>query len=413
MSRHYRKSLLVAAACTSLTACATIMNGSNQRVLIESTPSGAPVRIDGVSAGVTPLRTNVARKSSHHVSIGADSGARTSYILTRHASAWLVADLAIFYPLIVVDIVTGGAFVLKPRAFRAQLPATLAVAAIAEPIATTAAADSARAPVDPPAVVAPKPPPTWLGLSAGHRLRFAKPGESQLAEATLDSVAGDRLYWRPASDRAYGASQQVLPLSDVSHLQVRRPAERSAAGASMVRHGSQLAWVVPMVAFASIGSQARGFKAGAIASAAVIPVAFILGAGGAENGWAPIEAQRSGSPLLVDDRVRVRSVGSGDVVSGRLVDMDAKHLVIRAGADTFRVMRSNVQSVARAEGFNMLGRATYGAAVGVMMGFLNLSTCACRVSQADMYTVPLSNALVGLLAAPALAPRRWRSVTSW
>ena len=93
--------------------------------------------------------------------------------------------------------------------------------------------------------------------------------------------------------------------------------------------------------------------------------------------------------------------------------MDASHLVVRAGSDTLRVLRTNVWSVERAEGFDWRARAMYGVAVGAIIGFLNTSACACQRSQSEMYVIPLSSALAGLLAAPALAPRRWRNVTSW
>ena len=116
---------------------------------------------------------------------------------------------------------------------------------------------------------------------------------------------------------------------------------------------------------------------------------------------------------MVDDRLRVRQAGSGGVVSGKLVDMDATHLYLRDGPETLRVPRANVVSVDRAQGYDWKASALQGAAIGAMLGFLNVSTCRCNPSRDDTFIVPLSSALVGLLAAPALAPRRWRSVSSW
>jgi uncharacterized protein YceK len=60
--------LLRTTACTLLgstlllTGCASIVNGSKQKVKISSTPGGAAVRIDGASTGVTPTVADLSRK---------------------------------------------------------------------------------------------------------------------------------------------------------------------------------------------------------------------------------------------------------------------------------------------------------------------------------------------------------------
>lgn len=409
MSSAGPKAFLAAMACVSQAACATLANGTRQRVLIESTPPGLPVVVDDVNVGVTPVKPNLSRRRSHFVTVGASGGPQMSYSLTTRPSAWLIADL-VFWPTIAFDLMTGAGMALKPGSVHALVPSTLAASpSPAVPVTVASGADSA-------AIVAPAhvaPPATYLGMSPGHRLRVLEAGQPQPTYVLLDSITDERLFWRPAAGNVGGMPSGSVPLSDLRSVQVRRAPDRTGTGASFVHYGSQLAWTIPMLAFARVGAQDRGFKAAAIASAAVIPIAFVVGAGHAENRWAPLEAVRSVSPLHVDDRIRVRQVGSSDIVSGRLVDIEARHLVVRAGADTFRVLRSNVQTVERAEGFDWRGRAMYGAAAGVMLGVLNSSGCACPRPQADMYLVPLSGALVGLLAAPALAPRRWRPVASW
>ena len=397
--------VLAAAACAGLTGCATLVHGSHQRVLIQSAPSGAPVSIDGKNAGVTPMVAKVTRRSSHTVLVGPAGGPQVRHSLTSRPSAWLLPDL-MFWPLLVVDFASGGAFVLTPSEVFAMLPAATVVAAAPGAVPADTAATA-------PVVVRPPPPASYLGMPVGQRLRFIAPGERVMSEGTLWLSSKDSgQSWQPTAERIFQAPHSIS-LSDTRMLQVHRQPHYRSAGATAVHYGSQLAWVVPMLAFATIGSQERGFRAGAIASAAVIPIAFLGGALYAESRWAPIGAQESGSPLLVDDRLRIKRSDSDRIVSGRLVDMDASHLVVRAGSDTLRVLRTNVWSVERAEGFDWRARAMYGVAVGAIIGFLNTSACACQRSQSEMYVIPLSSALAGLLAAPALAPRRWRNVTSW
>ena len=46
-----------------LTGCATVINGSTQKVKISSQPAGAGVKIDGAGAGVTPTVADLSRKT--------------------------------------------------------------------------------------------------------------------------------------------------------------------------------------------------------------------------------------------------------------------------------------------------------------------------------------------------------------
>lgn len=46
-----------------LASCATIIDGSKQKVVITSDPSGASIYVDGAPKGVTPMQTKIPRKS--------------------------------------------------------------------------------------------------------------------------------------------------------------------------------------------------------------------------------------------------------------------------------------------------------------------------------------------------------------
>lgn len=48
----------------SITGCATIMDGSTQDILVDSSPQGARVEVNGASKGVTPASVTMLRKTS-------------------------------------------------------------------------------------------------------------------------------------------------------------------------------------------------------------------------------------------------------------------------------------------------------------------------------------------------------------
>jgi hypothetical protein len=49
--------------------CATVTKGPNQRVEINSTPTGATVKINGEEAGTTPMTAKLSRKRAHLVEL--------------------------------------------------------------------------------------------------------------------------------------------------------------------------------------------------------------------------------------------------------------------------------------------------------------------------------------------------------
>jgi hypothetical protein len=48
-----------------ISSCATIINGKTQTIDVTSKPSGAVVEVDGLPAGVTPLKLKVPRNKDH------------------------------------------------------------------------------------------------------------------------------------------------------------------------------------------------------------------------------------------------------------------------------------------------------------------------------------------------------------
>jgi hypothetical protein len=117
------KRIALTCAAVTLTACASIMHGSNQDIGISSSPTGAKVTVDNQATGVTPYVAKLSRKDTHIVHIVADGYAPADLTLTRSVSGWVWGNI-VFGGVIglAVDAISGGLYNLTP----AQLTATLA-----------------------------------------------------------------------------------------------------------------------------------------------------------------------------------------------------------------------------------------------------------------------------------------------
>jgi hypothetical protein len=96
--------------------CATIMaGGGEQTVRINSTPTGAAVKIDGHEYGVTPTMAKLSRKETHLVQLQLAGYAPAETKLEKGLNGWVFGNI-IFGGLfgLVVDVVSGSANELKP-----------------------------------------------------------------------------------------------------------------------------------------------------------------------------------------------------------------------------------------------------------------------------------------------------------
>ena len=96
--------------------CGTIINGSNQDVAFNSSPTGARVTVDGLQMGTTPTVIGLSRKDSHTVEFSLDGYENQSMIINRSVSGWVWGNL-VFGGLVglVVDLSTGGMYKLTPE----------------------------------------------------------------------------------------------------------------------------------------------------------------------------------------------------------------------------------------------------------------------------------------------------------
>ncbi len=120
--------LAAASSLVLATGCATIMQGSTQRVSIGSTPAGASITVDGQPMGTTPAMVRLKRKDSHVLRLDLEGYAPFEMPLQRKASGWIAGNI-IFGGLIgiVIDASTGSMYRLSPGTVDATLATRTAV----------------------------------------------------------------------------------------------------------------------------------------------------------------------------------------------------------------------------------------------------------------------------------------------
>lgn len=105
-----------------LSSCASIINGSNQTVMIASTPPGAQVSINGTDSGVTPMKAELSRKSSHRVELNLRGHRPYEAVLEPNFNCGPIGNVLVGGVIgMAVDGSTGAGNTLKPEAIDAKL----------------------------------------------------------------------------------------------------------------------------------------------------------------------------------------------------------------------------------------------------------------------------------------------------
>jgi len=133
MNRSKITVLLSVAVAVALAtaACASIMHGTGQALSITSAPAGATVSVDDQVVGVTPVSTKLSRNDPHIINVKLDGYQPFQLRTTRHMDGWLLGNIVFGGPLgLVIDVVDGAAYKLKPSDIAAQLARTNANARV-------------------------------------------------------------------------------------------------------------------------------------------------------------------------------------------------------------------------------------------------------------------------------------------
>jgi hypothetical protein len=122
------RTIVTAVSLASTTACATIMQGSQQPVAVSSTPAGAAITVDGKAMGTTPATLLLARKESHVVSLLLDGYLPYNMTLEKKTSGWVWGNIVFGGVVgVVVDASTGAMYRLTPGNVDANMDTHTAV----------------------------------------------------------------------------------------------------------------------------------------------------------------------------------------------------------------------------------------------------------------------------------------------
>ncbi|MEI6848010.1 MAG: PEGA domain-containing protein [Chlorobiaceae bacterium] len=114
--------LLLATLGITFSGCATIIDGTSQKVSFSSNPSKADVTIDGKTIGKTPLTEDLSKKENHTVKINLNGYHPYEITLTKKVNSWVWGNL-VFGGIVglAVDAISGGLYELTPSQVNADL----------------------------------------------------------------------------------------------------------------------------------------------------------------------------------------------------------------------------------------------------------------------------------------------------
>lgn len=102
--------------------CATVINGSHQRVPLTSSPPNATVLVDGVEAGTTPITVKLRRRKPHIIEFKKEGFQTVEKSVVRTHSGWIWGNILIGGLVgLLVDLIAGSHYSLQPASIDAEL----------------------------------------------------------------------------------------------------------------------------------------------------------------------------------------------------------------------------------------------------------------------------------------------------
>ncbi|MDB6173099.1 MAG: hypothetical protein JWL59_2410 [Chthoniobacteraceae bacterium] len=110
------------AAIAFLSACASVVSGTQKSLRVLSEPSGALVKLDGETRAITPAILHPSTRSDHDITVELAGYAPYHVRLTRRLSAWEVGNVATgIVPGIAFDAATGAIYKFQTDVINAKL----------------------------------------------------------------------------------------------------------------------------------------------------------------------------------------------------------------------------------------------------------------------------------------------------
>lgn len=109
----------------SASGCATIINGTSQKILVSSEPPGAAISVDGKYTCVTPARVRFERRQDHTLVFTKDGYEAQTVKMIHVLSEVVVGNTFLGGPLgWVFDIFAGTQYKLMPNPVHVELKKT-------------------------------------------------------------------------------------------------------------------------------------------------------------------------------------------------------------------------------------------------------------------------------------------------
>jgi hypothetical protein len=106
----------------ALLGCATIIKGDREPVYLASKPDSAEVYVNGVFAGVTPVRLSLASKGTYTIEFRKEGyRSKAVQIDNQIGAGWIVLDALVGLVPILVDAITGSWYDLTTNNVNAVL----------------------------------------------------------------------------------------------------------------------------------------------------------------------------------------------------------------------------------------------------------------------------------------------------
>ena len=118
--RLFKTICVLALVGTLSSGCATLFNGTSDRVRIVSDPSGAEVYVDGVREGVTPLNKSFASKYDHQVVLRKEGYKDAAFEMNQAPNIAFFFNV-LFLPGFIVDLLTERHWDIDPTEYSAKL----------------------------------------------------------------------------------------------------------------------------------------------------------------------------------------------------------------------------------------------------------------------------------------------------
>lgn len=121
MRKIHRLALIVYLAM-ALPGCATIINGTSQKINVTSSPAGATVRVDEKAEHMTPVRLRLERRRDHVLVFSKDGYEEQSVRLIHVISEVVAGNTLLGGPVgWVFDICAGTQYKLVPNPVHVEL----------------------------------------------------------------------------------------------------------------------------------------------------------------------------------------------------------------------------------------------------------------------------------------------------